>query len=109
MCDPNAFVEGCSYNLCILENESKNLWQKPALTVSQVVCPAGRGLTADFCNHNTLLLRAAALLHTKKDKHDDEHEKVHQPHYINAVDPCIVIRPECDGVLMVPAGIAIGD
>ena len=89
-------AEGCSYNLCILENESKNLWEKPALTVSQVLCPAGRGVTSDFCNQNTLLLRAAALLHTRKNKHDAEH--VHQPHYVNAVDPCIVKRSECGAV-----------
>ena len=89
-------MEGCSYNLCILENESKNLWKKPALTVTRVICPSGRGLTADFCNQNMLLLRAAAKLQTGKHSHGAEHETAHQPHYINAVDPCIVMRPATD-------------
>ena len=95
MCNPNANPSQCSYNLCILANENKNLWKKPALAVSEVMCPAGRGLTADFCNQNTVLLRAAALLHTGKHGNNAEHENVHQPNYINAVDPCIVINPLC--------------
>ena len=98
MCDPTAVMPGCGYNLCILANENKNLWKKPALAVSPVTCPTGRGLTADFCNQNTVLLRAAALLQTGKHGHNAEHENVHQPNYINAVDPCIVQNPDCNGM-----------
>ena len=84
--NPEANSPNCGYNLCILANENKNLWKKPALELSPVICPLGRGLMADFCNQNTLLLRAAALLHTGKHSRDAEHEKAHQPYYINAVD-----------------------
>ena len=93
MCDMDTAVAGCGYNLCILANENKNLWKKPALDVSPVLCPTGRGLTADFCNQNSVLLRAAALLQTKKEQ--DRHQHFHQPTFVKAVDPCIVVNALC--------------
>ena len=98
MCDLDADPDMllCSYNLCILANENKNLWKKPALAVSQVICPAGRGVTADFCNQNSVLLRAAALLQTKKGR--DRHQNFHQPTFVKAVDPCIVMNAVCNGM-----------
>ena len=97
MCDQTPPTEanpaGCTYNLCILADENKNLWKKPSLMVSQVRCPADRGVTADFCNQNTLLLRAAALMQTKKGR--DRHEHYHTPTFVKVVDPCIVVNTDC--------------
>ena len=92
ICD-TAVATLCNYKKCLLADEGKNLWKKPTLTVTATIkCGLDIGLMTEFCNTNSLLLKAVGLIKEKNEGHESH---THQLTVIKQRDPCLLFRDPC--------------
>ena len=89
VCNPE--LDPYGFNVCVLSNESKNLWTKLSMTIKPKECCEGSGCTkvlSSFCNNNDRIIPAAGL--TKPLDEPFLYESLKRD-YSFWLQPCIVL------------------